>query len=138
MNSVFFKLYLCFHSIIIFVVSCVLWDYNSKYIVLQSDHFTCLKEKTQQNRHPLIITINKIKRFINCWNGQKLFKLIIDEKKLLLLLHDFTCLCFECYISWSSYTMKTKTLVTMICNNIFQNRWESIAKGTREAPQIKK
>ena len=53
-NSTLFKFIFCFHSIIIFVVNCVLWnDWNgkdSKYILLEFHHFNFLRHKILRNR----------------------------------------------------------------------------------------
>ena len=45
------RFFLCFHIIIVFIVSCVLCDdkngTKSRYILLRYYHFTCFKRKTQ-------------------------------------------------------------------------------------------
>ena len=62
MNSALCNFYLCFLSIIIFVVSCVIWDNKNgiklKFTFFQSYYFTCFKQKFLQNR--LILTLSVV------------------------------------------------------------------------------
>ena len=60
------------------------------------------------------------------------------KKILLFLFYNFSCSCLQCNISWSSYTMKTKTsLFQWFVITFFKTDGVVIVRSTRQVPQIK-
>ena len=60
------------------------------------------------------------------------------KKILLFLFYNFSCSCLQCNISWSSYTMKTKTsLFQWFVITFFKTDGTVIVRSTRQVPQIK-
>lgn len=128
-NSALFKSHFCFHSIVTIVIICVLWDdknrTNSKYVLLQFYHFTCIKKNLQNRLH------------LNYWHGQESFKLLSNfhlnfqgqeifvyrSWKMLLLLIISLLYVYNVTSPNLKHNEKRNLTVTMIYNHIFQNKY---------------
>ena len=130
-NSALFKSHFCFHSIVTIVIICVLWDdknrTNSKYVLLQFYHFTCIKKKPYKIDFfwpflslKLLTWSRVIQTFIKLsFKFPRSRDICLSLMKNVAVTYHFSSLCLQRYISKSKTQWKEK----LNCYNDLQSHF---------------